>query len=103
VKVAGSWRYVYRAVDEHGQVIDVYVSARRDLPAARRFFGRAVAAHGQPDEVVTDLAQTLATALKQQVPEAFHNTGQYANNRVECEAAVDSRGERLGAGAESGR
>ena len=32
VKVAGMWRYVYRAVDQHGQIIDVYVSARRDLP-----------------------------------------------------------------------
>jgi transposase, IS6 family len=38
VKVAGVWRYVYRAVDEHGQVIDVYVSKKRDLVAARRFF-----------------------------------------------------------------
>ena len=38
VKVAGTWRYVYRAVDEHGQVIDVFVSRRRDLVAARRFF-----------------------------------------------------------------
>ena len=34
VKVAGVWRYVYRAVDEHGQVLDVYVSARRDITAA---------------------------------------------------------------------
>ena len=38
VKVAGCWRYVYRAVDEYGQVIDVYVSPRRDSGAARRFF-----------------------------------------------------------------
>ena len=38
VKVGGVWRYVYRAVDQHGQVIDVYVSARRDGQAARRFF-----------------------------------------------------------------
>ena len=43
VKVAGVWRYVYRAVDQFGQVIDVYVSRRRDLAAARRFFERASA------------------------------------------------------------
>jgi transposase-like protein len=85
VKVAGRWRYVYRAVDEHGQVIDVFVSARRDLRAARRFFTRAIGAHGQPDEVVTDLAQALETAIEELVPAAFHNTGQYANNRVECD------------------
>ena len=43
VKVAGCWRYVYRAVDEYGQVIDAYVSPRRDSGAARRFFQRALA------------------------------------------------------------
>ena len=42
---------MYRAVDEHGQVIDVYVSARRDLTSSWRFFGRSVAAHGEPEEV----------------------------------------------------
>src|SRR6267143_1906737 len=38
VKVAGRWRYVYRAVDQHGQITDVYVSPKRDIRAARRFF-----------------------------------------------------------------
>ena len=42
VKVAGRWRYVYRAVDQRGQVIDVYVSARRDTAAATRFFTTAM-------------------------------------------------------------
>ncbi len=76
---------MYRAVDEEGQVIDLYVSARRDLAAARRFFTRAIAAHGRPDEVVTDLAQALETVIEELVPEAFHNTDQYANNRIECD------------------
>ena len=43
VKVNGVWRYVYRAVDQHGQVIDVLVSARRDADAARRFFAAGAA------------------------------------------------------------
>ena len=42
VKVAGRWRYVYRAVDQAGQIIDVWVSAKRDSLAARRFFARAI-------------------------------------------------------------
>jgi transposase-like protein len=42
VKVAGRWRYVYRAIDQFGQVVEVFVSARRDAKAARRFFQRAV-------------------------------------------------------------
>jgi transposase, IS6 family len=46
LKVAGTWTYLYRAVDQHGQVIDVLLSARRDLAAARRFFTRALRGHG---------------------------------------------------------
>jgi len=42
VKVNGVWRYVYRAIDQDGQVIDVLVSARRDNYSARRFFQRAL-------------------------------------------------------------
>jgi transposase-like protein len=78
IKVSGVWRYVYRAVDEHGQVIDVYISARR-------FFTTALTAHGTPDEVVTDLARALETAIEELMPDAFHDTDQYANNRVECD------------------
>src|SRR3954452_246555 len=52
VKVAGIWRYVYRAVDQFGQVIDVYLSRRRDLAAARRFFEVALTVDGGPAEVV---------------------------------------------------
>jgi transposase-like protein len=85
VKVAGAWRYVYRAVDQNGQVIDVYVSRRRDIAAARRFFTTALTAHGTPDEVVTDLAPALETVIEELLPDRFHNTGQYANNRVECD------------------
>ena len=44
VKVAGGWRYVYRAVDQFGQVIDVFVSPRRDAAAAERFFEQAIGA-----------------------------------------------------------
>ena len=57
VKVAGQWRYVYRAVDQFGQVIDVFVSPRRDLRAARRFFEQAIGTtKSRPIEVVTDQA-----------------------------------------------
>jgi IS6 family transposase len=85
VKVAGVWRYVYRAVDEHGQVIDVLVSRRRDIAAARAVFAKAVLAHGHPDEVVTDRAAALAHVVAELLPDARHNTEQYANNRVECD------------------
>jgi len=57
VKVNGAWRYLYRAVDQYGQVIDVLVAASRDAAAARRFFRRALATlKVTPAEVVTDAA-----------------------------------------------
>jgi Transposase and inactivated derivatives len=85
VKVAGLWRYVYRAVDQHGQIIDVFVSPRRDTRAARRFFATALRAHGEFTGVVTDRAPALHAAIADLMPAAFHNTEQYANNRVECD------------------
>ena len=85
VKVAGRWRYVYRAIDQHGQIIDVYVSARRDTRAARWFFATALRAHGEPAEVVTDRAWTLQAVVDELMPAVFHNTEQYANNKIESD------------------
>ena len=85
VKVAGVWRYVYRAVDQHGQVIDVVVSKHRDIACARRFFTASLTAHGEPVEVVTDRAPALANVIDELIPAAFHNTGQYENNRCEAD------------------
>jgi IS6 family transposase len=85
VKVAGRWRYVYRAVDQHGQIIDVYVSPRRDTRAARRFFETALGAHGDPVEVVTDRAPALRAVIEELMPAVCHNTEQYANNRIEAD------------------
>src|SRR5436190_10925718 len=77
VKVAGRWRYVYRAVDQYGQIIDVYVSSRRDIRAARRFFATALGAHGEPSEVVTDRAPALLAVVDELLP-SVHNIEQYA-------------------------
>jgi transposase-like protein len=85
VKVAGNWRYVYRAIDQHGQIIDACVSPRRDTRAARQFFTTALDAHGEPTEVVTDRAPALRAAIDELMPPAFHNTEQYSNNRIECD------------------
>jgi transposase, IS6 family len=85
VKVAGRWRYVYRAIDQYGQIIDVYVSLRRDVRAARWFFTIALGAHIEPIEVVTDRAWTLLAVVDELMPGAFHNTKRYANNRIEAD------------------
>ena len=71
VKVSGRWRYVYRAVDQFGQVIDVLVSPRRDAAAARRFFERALGATKiTPVEVITDQAATYPVVLEELLPAA---------------------------------
>jgi transposase-like protein len=86
VKVAGAWRYVYRAIDQSGQVIDVFVSPRRDVNAARRFFQRAIGTTGvRPAEVVTDRAATYPIVLEELLPTAWHRTDRYANNGVEAD------------------
>jgi transposase-like protein len=86
VKVAGRWRYVYRAIDQFGQVIDVFVSPRRDTAAAHRFFERAIGTTKVPRvEVVTDRAATYPTVLEELLPGAWHRTEQYANNRLEAD------------------
>ncbi len=85
VKVAGKCRYVYRSIDQHGQMIDVSVSQRRNIDAARSFFARALEAHDEPGEVITDLAQALETVIEELVPDAFHNTELHSNNRVKCD------------------
>jgi len=86
VKVAGRWRYVYRAIDQFGQVVDVFVSPRRDLRAARRFFERAIGTTRiMPSEVVTDQAPTYPVVLEELLPAAWHDTDRHANNHIEAD------------------
>jgi transposase-like protein len=84
VKVNGVWRYVYRAVDQHGQVIDVLVSKRRDSDAARRFFYRALSTlKVTPAEVVTDAAPVYPRVIDELIPSTWHHVERYENNRIE--------------------
>ncbi|MFI7437304.1 IS6 family transposase [Micromonospora haikouensis] len=86
VKVNGVWKYVYRAVDQHGQVIDVLVSARRDAAAARRFLHRALTTlKVTPSEVVTDAAPAYVRVLEDLVPSAWHHVERHANNPIEAD------------------
>jgi transposase-like protein len=88
VKVAGRWVYLYRAVDQYGQVIDVYASARRDAEAARGFFQKARTTTGvAPVELVTDRAPAYPRVLDALWPAAWHHTERYANNRMEADHA----------------
>jgi transposase-like protein len=85
VKVDGAWHYLYRALDQFGQVIDVYASKRQDRQAARRFFREALATGVAPVEVSTDRAPVYSRLLAELAPAACHVTDRYANNRVEAD------------------
>ena len=86
VKVNGVWRYVYRAIDQDGQVIDVLLSGRRDADSAHRFFQRALTMlKVTPSEVVTDAAAIYPAVLDELVPSAWHHVERYANNPIEAD------------------
>jgi IS6 family transposase len=86
VKVAGRWRYVYRTIDQFGQVIDVFVAPRRDTAAARQFFERAIGTTKvTPIEVTTDQAAAYPAVLDDLLPAPRQRADQYANNRIECD------------------
>jgi transposase-like protein len=85
VKVAGRWVYLYRALDQYGQVIDVLMSEQRDLAATRQFFIRALAHGPRPTEVSTDRAPAYPRVLDEVLPAACHVVKQYANNPIEAD------------------
>jgi transposase, IS6 family len=85
VKVAGRWVYLYRAIDQFGQVIDVLISQKRDMAATRRFVTRALEHGPSPTEVITDKAAVYPPVLEEVAPGAWHHTELYANNRIESD------------------
>jgi transposase-like protein len=86
LKVGGTFRYLFRAIDQFGQVIDVFLSARRDAMAARRFFERAIGrTRISPLEVATDRYRIYPRVLDELLPGAFHDTEVHANNSLETD------------------
>ena len=84
VRIGGKLRYLWRAVDQDGDVFDVYVQGRRDAKAAKRFFRRLIRRHGQaPWKVVTDKLDSYGVAHRDLIPGSIHVTDRYANNRAE--------------------
>ena len=84
IKVDGRWRYLFRAIDEHGQIVDVYLSDHRNTAAARAFFEEAIhASDVTPTEVTTDKAKYYPSVLGAVVPLAQHRRSKYLNNPLE--------------------
>jgi transposase-like protein len=81
VKVAGRWIYLYRAVDQFGQVIDFFASEKRDRAATHRFFTHALEHGPSPTEVTTDRTPAHPRIVDELLPAACHVTEQYAKTR----------------------
>ena len=84
VKINGKQHYLWRAVDQDGEVVDVFLQAKRDGAAAKRFFKRLLRSHGsEPRKIVTDKLRSYGVAHRELIPEAIHSTEKYENNRGE--------------------
>src|SRR5713101_5860469 len=84
VNIQGRQQYLWRAVDEDGDVIDILVQSRRDRRAAARFFRKLLKRQGSvPRRLITDKLRSYAAARRAVMPSVVHATAQYANNRAE--------------------
>ncbi len=84
VKIQGQQYYLWRAVDQDGEVVDVFLQARRDGKAAKRFFKRLLKNHtDELRKIVTDKLRSYGVAHRELIPDTIHDTTQYANNRAE--------------------
>lgn len=84
VKIQGKQYYLWRAVDQDGEVIDILLQENRDGKAAKRFFKRILKkCRNKPRKIVTDKLGSYGVAQRELIPDTIHDTSQYANNRAE--------------------
>ena len=83
VRVNGEMYYLWRAVDHEGEVLEVFVTKKRDRTAALRFLRKAMRRYGNPLEIVTDRLRSYRAAMKVIGNEARQQTGRWLNNRAE--------------------
>jgi IS6 family transposase len=93
VKVGGKWKYLFRAVDKQGRLIDFMLSDRRNTKAARRFLAKAlkVMRNWPPVSITTDKLGSYPKALRRlkrkgELKDTVrHRTSKYLNNRIEAD------------------
>ena len=83
VKINGEMHYLWRAVDHEGEVLESYVSKRRDRKAALKSLKKAMKSYGQPEVVVTDKLRSYGAAMKVIGNADRQETGRWVNNRAE--------------------
>ena len=83
VKIKGEMHYLWRAVDQEGEVLESYVTKTRDRKAALKFLRKSMKRHGRPHILVTDKLRSYGAAMKEIGNEQRQETGRWLNNRVE--------------------
>lgn len=83
VKINGQTHYLWRAVDHEGEVLEAYVTKRRERKAALRFLRKAMKRYGRPEAIVTDRLRSYKAALREIGNEACQEMGRWLNNRAE--------------------
>jgi putative transposase len=79
IKIDGKQHYLWRAVDQDGEVVDVFLQKKRSANAAKRFFKIH---QGEPRKIVTDKLRSYGVAHRELMPATIHSTEKYANNRA---------------------
>ena len=95
LRISGEQRYLWRAVDQHGVVLDILVQDRRDAAAAKRFFRRLLrGSHCKPRRLITDGLRSYSVARRDLLPDVKHHQSRYLNNRAENSHRPTRRRER---------
>jgi putative transposase len=88
IRVQGELRYLWRAVDQNGVVLDILVQSRRDGAAAKRFLKRLLKGlHYTPSVLITDKLKSYGVAKREVLPDVEHRESRYLNNRAELAPA----------------
>ena len=92
VKIRGEQHYLWRALDQEGDVVEVLLQDRRDAKAAKRFFRRVIRCHGDtPRKIVTDKLGSYRVAHRDLTPYSYHVSDRYANNRAHADNLIMPR------------
>ena len=95
LRINGQLQYLWRAIDQDGDVIDILVQPRRDRRAAERFFRRLQRGQGQqPLRIITDRLRSYSAALRISFRNVAHTTERYANHRMEASHQLTRQRER---------
>jgi putative transposase len=95
VNIQGRQQYLWRAVDQDGDVIDILLQPRRDRQAAARFFRKLLKGQGRaPRRLITDKLRSYSAAHGLVMPAVVHSTQQYENNRAEVSHQATRQRER---------